>query len=737
MNKNKSALMLLAGMLLTATGYAQTYTTVKSGNWNSPTTWSGGLVPGRTISAAMTVNVNHDVAFNISGDFAISGKLNINDSLTFATAYDGKLLVGATGIVTVRNGALLTKMSSGKVEMEINGGKLFLDNAQVEISKSMKAFAGSRRSYKNSVVHIGGLYEMTGTSGSPIIDTVESTTIEVSKETGGDFLVKSYCTMRVKNAIVVVNNGNFLNESNSTINVLPNAVSNYGFNLLKTSKDLENKGAWTARIDAHCVGGTIKGSQMAAIDLTRSEDCNLTVATAAYGTAPELVFKNPFLKSGQAKKEGAVYRFPNVSPGVDAEIKLKDFSRNDIVMQSIDLDNMGWDKAFQPQFGLNGLVAPNQNWYIDFELSFYKAGTNVKQKMAKVDMTALDVDGDGVSVKEYAMFEAPSNVIYSTVSYLTNQSAGLLGQLFVCTQDLLPSVLLSCIGCGGDGKVGIWNIDECSLCDGSGLIHTLCNHGFDGVNGSSLQGPVENFLNIDTLATQVMATYQYVDKDKIKFRYGAKSGSSSSNGAGVRLNSLWFRQFSLAPAPGQILPVKIGNFSAQLANKTVRMNWTGYEEDFSHYIMQRSTDGKEYQNIGIILPTNSGNQWNEYKYMDMNVSSPTGTLFYRLQLVDKVEETAKFSDVRVIRLNGEQANMQLATYPNPASSQVRVTLPAAWQGKPSVMELLNANGTVIFSTQTSSSNQTETLDISKFPKGIYFVKVTCEGATAQQRVLKN
>ncbi len=39
--------------------------------------------------------------------------------------------------------------------------------------------------------------------------------------------------------------------------------------------------------------------------------------------APELSFSNPVLISGTDNKQGAVYRFSNVTTGVDAELKLK------------------------------------------------------------------------------------------------------------------------------------------------------------------------------------------------------------------------------------------------------------------------------------------------------------------------------------------------------------------------------------------------------------------------------
>src|SRR3978361_109787 len=76
----------------------------------------------------------------------------------------------------------------------------------------------------------------------------------------------------------------------------------------------------------------------------------------AQTVVPELVFKNPVLVSGTALKEGAVYRFPNVATGIDATITLAKFSSPAIVMNTIDNTANGWDKAFQPEFGIPGQV---------------------------------------------------------------------------------------------------------------------------------------------------------------------------------------------------------------------------------------------------------------------------------------------------------------------------------------------------------------------------------------------
>ncbi len=733
---NKNLLATAMGLMLALSGMAQTYSTRQAGNWTSAATWVNGQVPSRTISSSMKVFINHDVTFNSTGDLTISGELNIiGDTLTFPAAFDKKTIINASGTLTIINGAYLQSIPDKKCDMVVNGGRIVLDRATLEVSKNYYGYGGTRSLNRNSTFRTGEDYILDGTAMAPIMDSIQGGSLEVGvSPAGGDLLIKKATTFRVANAVVIIGKGEFLNEVGCTISVLPTAAENYGFNAFKVNKDLDNKGSWDARIDAHCVEGTIKGSNMAAIDFTRVEDCNGASSPNTNITAPELVFLNPVLKSGQANKEGAVYRFANVTTGIDAEIKLKKFSRNDIVMKTVDNSALGWPKAFQPEFGLAGVVQPWQNWYIDFEMTFYEAGTNKKRRVSKFDLTALDVDGDGNSVSEYAVFDNPSSIIYSTVSYLTNQGAGLTGQSFTCPVDGLLSPLLPCTGCLGDGKSGLWNIDICSACDGVGLKYTLCSHAFDGVNGATVSGPVENFVNIDTLATQVMATYQYVDKDRISFRYGGKSGARSSNGSGVRLNSLWFRQFSMSSHT--TLPVKLTNFAATLDNSDVTLSWTGHEENFSHYILQRSTDGKTFTDLATVFAT--GNQGTaSYKYKDAHVSSATGSLFYRLRLVDKTEESISHSDVKVIRLNKQEETLKLATYPNPVVDQLKLTLPASWQGKPVMIELYSANGVRIQAMQLGSAGQTETLQMNRQAKGVYLVKVICNDETAQQRVVKN
>lgn len=721
-------------MLLSLSSMAQTYTTKADGTWSDPSIWTGGVAPGTTIAAGQIVSIKNKVTFDLNSNLTISGTLNvINDTLDF-TSFNKNVLVNAGGLLSVNNGVIVQDISSHKNNLTVNGGRVSLVNSVVKISKSFASSNGAFRNFKLSKVYVGEDYSISGSLLAQSIDSIQNSLIETGMSGSGqkDFSINSYGTLRVANADIKTDNGgDFINATTGTISVLKGASGNYGFDLLKINHDLQNDGAWNARIDAACIGNTIKGLQMASIDFTRSQDCS---ANPQIGSAPELIFKNPVLKSGTANKQGAVYRFANVISGVDAEITLKKFSRSDIVMQNIDLSNLGWDKAFQPQFGLPGVVKPHQNWYIDFQIKFYIAGTNTSIIVPKVDMTALDVDGDGLSVSEYAIFQNPGNVIYSTASYLADKPAGISGQSLTCPICGLPSLVIACPVCGGDGKTGMWNLTDCDACNGTGLIFSLCNHAYDGTNGDILQGPVENFNNIDTSSTQVMATYQYTQVSTIDFRYGAQSGSVASNGGGIRLNSLWFRQFSLAPP--SVLPVKLNNFSAFLNNKDVNLVWTANEENVSHYVVQRSTDGINYQDIAIVF-ANNASVASTYKYKDANVSSQTNVVYYRLEMIDKGQKDGMYSPIQAIRFGKEAGTLKLAVFPNPATSQVRVSLPDSWQGKTVMLQLYNGNGTIVQSMQLGSASQTEMIPLDKLSKGFYLIKAMCNGEDAAQRIIKD
>lgn len=407
---------------------------------------------------------------------------------------------------------------------------------------------------------------------------------------------------------------------------------------------------------------------------------------------PELVFQNPAVVSGTAGQDGAVYKFSNVATDIDATVKIVGRSSSSVVLKSIDTSSIGWPKAFQPVLGMPGNVPANQNWWMEFEIRFFKAGTDQKKKIKGFQVTAIDIDGDNYYIQEYIQMNKVKSVSYSPVTYLVES---------------LPMSFLSDPGNNDDEEE-------------------------DGETNKMIQGPIQNFTNIDTAATGVMATFSYENKSKITFRYGGKSNGAGSSTVGERLNSLWFKAFSLAPQG--TLPVTFYSFTASYDKKNVVLNWTATTDDtFSHYVVERSTDGKNYSEIGIVFTT--GALLTNYQFKDVAIGSPTNVVFYRLRYKSSKETT--YSAIRVVKLNSREQDLQIITYPNPVTSELRVTLPNEWQGKQVQLELYSTNGTRMQSLQLASASQTETIRTSSLAKGFYIVKASCSGETLQQRIIKD
>lgn len=362
-----------------------------------------------------------------------------------------------------------------------------------------------------------------------------------------------------------------------------------------------------------------------------------TQAFAQSGTnnfIPELVFQNAVLVSGTAGQDGATYKFSNVAAGIDATVKINARSSSSVVLSNIDVQDMGWTKAFQPQLGIQGNVPANLDWWMDFEMCFYKAGTTEKKKIKGFSVTAIDVDGDGVSIREYLQMNKVKAVAYCPLNYLAPQAATTLTTTSEANED-------------ADNNSG---------------------------SDKKCMGPVQNFVNIDTAGTPVMATFTYENKDKITFRYGAKSGSIISN-AGERLNSLWFKSFQLTPPT--LLPLINNSYILTYDKRNVNMEWKSEPVDqVGDFTIERSIDNVNFKAIGEVKSVD-GTFY--YTYTDANVSSSTGVLYYRILYREKTGEK-KYSAIKVVRLSKEATNT-LTVYPTRCKALLTLLCPTPGKTK--------------------------------------------------------
>lgn len=269
---------------------------------------------------------------------------------------------------------------------------------------------------------------------------------------------------------------------------------------------------------------------------------------------------------------------------------------------------------------------------------------------------------------------------------------------------------------------------------------TLCGHPYKASNGNgsgksfTYTGPVTNYANIDTFATQVMVTGTWVDTDEVIFRIGAENISGGSQGAADRMYSLWFKEFRYLGAA--LLPVKLSNWKASLVKSTAVLNWTATQENnVSHYSIERSYDGRNYSEVGSVTASVNSDLKKDYSYTDNKAAMNTAVCYYRLKTIDR-DGKFQYSDVRTVKA-GAASNLVITTYPNPTVNVLNIVVPASWQGKKVTFEIFNMNGTLVKSVVNTSAGQMEGMQVSALNRGVYIVKATAAEESAIERMVKS
>jgi hypothetical protein len=410
--------------------------------------------------------------------------------------------------------------------------------------------------------------------------------------------------------------------------------------------------------------------------------------TSEAQTSQELSFTNGSLYSGTAGQDNAVYRFQNVNNSLDAFVKISGRSSSLVKLDNIDLTSTGFTKAFQPQVSYNnGSTNTAANWWMEFEISFVNKNTTTSATVNTFKVTALDIDGDNNNLKEWDAF-------YGLASY---------------------------------------TLENNSLIQVSNLTQTV--QSVVQVIGKTFTGVTTQYSGIDTAQTRIMATSTYNNTSLFKLRFGATTtGSAGTTG---RMYAAWFRDFTYNAPIITSLPISLISFTATLNNNKADLKWaTASEINVSHFVIEKSYDGKSFDEAGLMFAYGSISEMANYSFSDNINTAQTGVIYYRLRSVDN-DGKSQLSEVRIIRTGRQGEMLKMVTYPNPINGELRITVPSTWQGKAVTLEFFNQNGQKIKAITKGYASQTETLMVNEMAKGFYLLKATCGAEIVQQKVVKN
>lgn len=402
--------------------------------------------------------------------------------------------------------------------------------------------------------------------------------------------------------------------------------------------------------------------------------------------APAMVYQNAVLLSGTAGTIGATYKFPSVTPGVDAH-----FTITDIVggasLTSIDDLTYGYNAAWQPVVKTPMLQGASES-YISFLIEFIDSANGDKHKYDCAQLSFIDVDGDGQHVKEFVAARGYDSYTVANVTVLT---------LHETTQG--SSTMLQATGTYG------------------------------------------NFAGLDTSSYVTNINFKYKNIKKIdEVRVGCITDVNFT--VQDRYSCGYFKEISM-PAIFIILPVKYINFDATVSDKSVLLNWvTTLEINNDHFEVQRSFDANNFKTIGLVMdPLEVAGDKRTYKFKD-NSSELKGQQFayYRLKQIDR-DGKFSYSTVLAVRfLSLQTENVKMTVSPNPFAEKLTVRFDAAASGI-AEMRIMNLAGQSVMTKQTTMLKGYNNLlveNLSKLAPGVYIVQLLMNGTIIEnQKIVKN
>jgi Secretion system C-terminal sorting domain/Right handed beta helix region len=180
------------------------------------------------------------------------------------------------------------------------------------------------------------------------------------------------------------------------------------------------------------------------------------------------------------------------------------------------------------------------------------------------------------------------------------------------------------------------------------------------------------------------------------------------------------------------LPVELTEFRGEAAGPgKARLYWnTAQEKNNRGFDVERALNGQTWETVGFVAGHGSSTTAHSYSFTD--ASGLTGVVYYRLRQID-TDGSSQYSSVVAVQLSTSKGELSL--YPNPTSNELTVQLPTAPSG-PVTVQVLDAVGRVVWSTEAAAANQRVELQLAGHVKpGMYLVRVSGKGLRVSARQL--
>ncbi len=166
------------------------------------------------------------------------------------------------------------------------------------------------------------------------------------------------------------------------------------------------------------------------------------------------------------------------------------------------------------------------------------------------------------------------------------------------------------------------------------------------------------------------------------------------------------------------LPIELLFFRGEKLNGTALLTWsTASERDNDYMAVERSRDGRNWQELGRVPGAGTTSTPQDYRFTDAKPLS--GVNYYRLRQVDF---DGKMEYHRIIALDFGKDKGEALLLPNPTRSRLTVLLPDATDDGRELL-LFNTQGMLLRRYAVAANNAQLEIGVEELPGGVYFLRL--------------
>ncbi len=203
-----------------------------------------------------------------------------------------------------------------------------------------------------------------------------------------------------------------------------------------------------------------------------------------------------------------------------------------------------------------------------------------------------------------------------------------------------------------------------------------------------------------------------------------------------RTNLIGFSDFSVGVSSDGPLPITLTYFKGRIANNAAELTWqTASEIDNDYFEIEKSTDGEQFEMIGLVQGQGTKHAHTDYVFYDKDDNS--GKTFYRFKQVDY---NGDFSYSSIVIIEFREKVGRISIYPNPVRDIVTINFEDS-NILDAQITIYDNIGRLIMDERKHLEFGKIPLDLGRLPSGSYQMRTVSQTATgpviSHSKLIKN